>query len=307
MSIDIEVVRKEFNIKQIYKMSDSHTNEIYKIKIEHSDYFVLRVCKSKTYEEVYREVQLHKYLNLFGINCPQVKSFKNEYIFEIYDKTSGSRSIGIVLEHIDGKYPTTSKDMYKMGVLLGKLHTIPIPDFIKEPCGFNSLTIKNYEFPEEFYNYFNKLGLDMNSVVHNGKLKNFNSEKGLCHGDFFRINSLIKHMDAYMLDLEGMGKGEYIYDLAMACFGLITPRTTQIELELLYNFLEGYNSQKTLQHDTINNLKHFVAVAAIKNAYWRYNYYQNNPYNRDISKGLWKKSLDTASSWINLTTKEALR
>ncbi|HFJ9434351.1 phosphotransferase [Bacillus thuringiensis] len=276
-----------------------NTNIIYKIFIDNvSQPLILRASKSKDYKKIQKEVQLHRYLNSVGIQCPkvlQINGKKQEY-FQI--NINEDVYPAIFLQYIEGSYPSNVVDFYQVGKMLGKLHSVPPPPFLmNENSGFNLTRFYTSIIPREIILYGYSVGLDFNKLINFVDKETSNLKSGLCHSDFFRINALISNHGCYMIDLESMGTDCLLFDLGMTCFGMITPRFTTINDIHLNSLLYGYekNRQLTLREKRV--LPYVIVLAALKVAIWRYNYSKNNPQHKEITSNLWKEAIMAAVNW----------
>lgn len=284
-----------------------HTNYIFRAKSNqaHLD-VVVRVNKNGDMQKIEKEIKWHEYLFKKNINCPKTINFNTNNLSIIKDLSQNIEYPYFYMEYIEGHHPKIISDYDKAGILLGTFHKLvsynKIPH-VKQRSGFNfnhiQLALKNNTIKE----YCLKIGLDLNAIE---KLVKFEKKFkiGLCHGDYYDVNCLISKDQAYLIDLENLGVDYLLYDLAMGCYGMFTPRNTNINLSNLKRFLQSYiNINPNIKPDIIY-LKISIICAAIKNSNWRYIYYRNHPNNTSIGPEMWKNSLHSALKWQELNFKD---
>jgi Ser/Thr protein kinase RdoA (MazF antagonist) len=286
-----------FEITKFERVIAGHTNLIYKLHLENSYPIIARITEVRSPRELEYEAKFHEFLNDNNINCPKLIGFG--YIHNLQSSRTGKEYPSILMEYIEGNHPDTLNDLFYAGRELAKLHQLAAPSFSNKSAGLNLDHLRSFQWPRVFVGHHPVSNIkvilkEVESVI-------YNLPKGICHGDFFRINTLVNDRQCYLLDFESMGEDSTVMDLGKALFGMVTPRTDYIDREMVNQFLEGYCEVKSLKLNEMNVLPMIAAVAGVQVAYWRYNYWRNNPNHYDINEDLWKDALKTSRAWLNFS------
>ena len=94
---------------------------------------------------------------------------------------------------------------------------------------------------------------------------------GIIHGDLYFDNSLF-HEDKLvtLIDFEQSGRGRFILDLGIALSGsCLNLDKTSLDEELLFAFLEGYQSKRSLLYIEKEYLRSAIAVGFFSISLWR--------------------------------------
>jgi homoserine kinase type II len=155
----------------------------------------------------------------------------------------------------------------QVGTALGKLHEIPVPDYLPDKHSYVEIT----------YPIFMEQEIDLNYKTWVEQRYRYIMEKipselpvGLVHGDIFFDNVLFE--DGYfkaILDFEDVSRIFKIYDLGMAVVGICTEETN-IDITKVRAFVEGYQEIRMLEEEEKDSLQLCIEWAAILTSMWRF-------------------------------------
>lgn len=279
------------------RLLTGHTNLIYKLYLEDSRIFISRISTSRPAKALEYEAKLHEFLTQSGIHCPRI--IGDMHVQMVVNEQTGKQYPSILMEFIDGEHPKSLNDLIIAGRELGRLHSLKAPTFAKRKAGFNLQKFKSLQLPNVFGQYLRPTLLEDIVFMVESNIKN--CDRSICHGDLFRINTLIHQHKIYFFDFESMGVDITLLDLGKALFGMITPHDTQIEPENARAFLKGYFESKVLPEQQVKILPYIAAMAGVQTAYWRYNYWIQNPNHHDINEHLWEDALTASVSWLHFS------
>ncbi len=155
----------------------------------------------------------------------------------------------------------------QVGTALGKLHEIPVPDYLPDKHSYVEIT----------YPIFMEQEIDLNYKTWVEQRYRYIMEKipsqlpvGLVHGDLFLDNVLFEDGNfKAILDFEDARRIYKIYDLGMAVVGICT-EDTNIVIEKVRAFVEGYQEIRLLEEKEKDSLLLCVEWAAILTSIWRF-------------------------------------
>ena len=154
-----------------------------------------------------------------------------------------------------------------MGKALGKLHEIPVPDYLPDKHSYVEIT----------YPIFIEQEIDLNYKTWVEQRYRYIMEKlpsqlpvGLVHGDMFCDNVLFEDGNfKAILDFEDARRIFKIYDLGMAVVGICTEETN-IVINKVRALVEGYQEIRLLEEKEKDNLQLCIEWAAILTSVWRF-------------------------------------
>ncbi|SFL00058.1 phosphotransferase enzyme family protein [Brevibacillus centrosporus] len=277
-----------FPINQITSLAGGRINYIYKFTVRGNKIpLVLRVARHSDIQSLQYEIRFHNELQRQGLDCPSVIPFPNgELIHFIRDAVTGKRFPCILLQFIDGNYPQKEEHMEVVGKSIALLHKVNVPDFARQRSGFNVDVLKQRDIPSDIANVLAK---DMKFYWEKIEEERKGLDIGLCHGDLFPQNTLIKGERLYFLDFENMGRDFVLLDLGMALFGMATQFSAEIDERKAYRLLEAYLQVNPLTDGHIRLLPVLVGLAGIKISLWRHQFWPE----------AWERSLIAANKWFS--------
>ncbi|ODP26036.1 hypothetical protein PTI45_04622 [Paenibacillus nuruki] len=305
-SMTIKFTKLDFESSYKVKLSSiewlqtGHTNHIYKLNLKDSRTLISRISVTRPLEALEYEAKFHEFLTENGVYCPKI--IGNKYVEMVFNEQTGNQFPSILMEFIEGQHPNSLNDLRIAGNELAKLHQLEIPSFSRECASFSLKIFKTLFLPDVFYDYITPNLLKNILWMVESDINEY--DVTICHGDLFRINTLMNDQKAYFIDFESTGKNNFLLDLGKALFGMVTPRVIDIDSKSAHSFLDGYIGRKPLSMYQIELLPFIAALAGIQVAYWRYNYWQKNPNHSDITEHLWKDALMTSLSWVQFSFKE---
>ncbi len=175
----------------------------------------------------------------------------------------------LVKKYLSGKviFDLNKKKLRQIGKRLGKLHRIPIPDFV----------LDHHYYEKPVFNSVFGAGIDpeFEKWLKN-RLYYFEAHlpktmpRGLIHGDVFADNVLFKkNRLKAIIDFEEACNYYMVYDLGMILIGLCS-KGTDLDLKRSGEVIKGYQKIRTLEKEEINNLQLFTEYAAVRTSNWRY-------------------------------------
>ena len=155
----------------------------------------------------------------------------------------------------------------QVGTALGKLHEIPVPDYLPD----------KHSYVEVTYPKFMEQEIDLNYKIWVKQRYRYIMEKipsqlpvGLVHGDIFFDNVLFEDGNfKAILDFEDARRIFKIYDLGMAVVGICTEETN-IVIKKVRAFVEGYQEIRMLEEEEKDSLQLCIEWAAILTSIWRF-------------------------------------
>lgn len=211
-----EIIKEK--IIKIEKMGNSYSSNVYLVTLE-NDKYIFKVIKTKEKKEV--ESNALKKLNNY-IDVP-----------EFIDCGTYNNTNYIIMKYIEGinykddeTSKLTSKDLKNIGILIKKLHSIPITyeednwiDYLIFRINLAYKSLNKFDFNDAIYN---KLINDLNNYIKT------NYNKTLVHMDF-RIGNLIFNDKLYLIDFESVKVGDPVFD-----FIKIKRLLTQKQFDILF-------------------------------------------------------------------------
>ncbi|MFF2912107.1 phosphotransferase enzyme family protein [Paenibacillus sp. NPDC057934] len=275
MHYDIEWERIEF-----IQLSDTIT---YKIETESTGHYLLRIHSDLlSKEQIQSELTLLQALHSGGdLTVPEgIASRDGSYVLDIEVAGDHRRPYYVTMmrwvegSHVEGDF--TDSLVYKMGVLMGRLHEAtvkfdPPADFTRPVWGADSFRSELAKL-EQHYSVFlseenwksyqaaaEKVCLQLERMPCNDR------NHGLIHGDLHSGNIVILEDEPYPIDFGRCGYGYYLYDMAGAMLGLWPKHR--------WMFIQGYEGVRKLEGDHVRELECFFIMVMIGN----YAHHASNP------------------------------
>ena len=241
---------KGIEVTNIERANNSFSSNVYIISSTKGKY-VFKILFNE--EKQKNESSYIKYLSN-KINIPKL-IFTGSYEDKFYNVVSFIE--GINYDDKDFK-KLTDEQIYKLGVLLGKLHSIKSLDqdtsswieYIhrsadKSLNNLNSIFDQN----EEVYKY-------INNEIH--KIEG-TYENVILHLDY-RIGNVIFNDSEYLIDFESMKSGDSAFDF-LKIYRLLNKKRFEI-------FVEGYKSVRNIDNNTLNKIEFYNIFDAYTALNW---------------------------------------
>lgn len=249
------------------------SNSNYKVTLEDDTNILLKISNDKTIEQLTNEQSILQVLE------------KYEFEYSIHPfKTISGKSIyqhnghyGVLFPFIDGLPPVVTKSScHQVGKALAGLHTLEIKkedlDSIRPHTlvGYGGMSVFEYcqseSAPEDFVESFN--------TIFPNKLQKIPYDifpVGIIHGDLYYDNSLFKDENIVcLIDFEQAGRGRFILDLGIAISGTcLNEKRDNVSMELMSEFLDGYQTQRKLLTIEKEYLKTAILVGFFSIGLWR--------------------------------------
>lgn len=256
-------------LKSFSSIEGGALNSSFYLKLEDNSKFVLTICENKSRTEMNQMTELLRELNSQDIPTTKVLLNKEGGAFgEIAQKYY------FLKEFIEGNNLTedTPKNILgEVGQFLGKLHNSSLGD----------LSMDNKHLGEEFVasildeipaGNFKEWLLEKKTFLDQNFPKT--SQKGLVHGDVFADNILVSknHLQG-VIDFELASIYPYTFDLGSALVGCCHENPERLE-ETLSELIKGYEKERKLEPQDIQDILYFAIYNATYLAGWRYREYE---------------------------------
>lgn len=291
--------RLPISICEIRELQGGRINALYRLFTEDREKsWVLRISLRGDIDALHQEALLHVALAAQGICCPHlVKNRDMDSVLIVRDRSDNKEYPALLMNFVNGSYPSTADDLRLTGTMLGRLHNMRPPAFLRKGSGFHFDTVKQQELPQAFYEQMPRskwVALLSRLEVDRGEYR-----VAVCHGDLFPNNVIIDGKSACFIDFENSGLDFALFDLGMALFGHVTGRGTEIDENKVHHFLTGYEAVRPLLKKEREHLYEVAAVAGIKISLWRY-----QRLSQALIPGMppdaWSESLEASMQWLNL-------
>ena len=226
--------------------------------------FIITIFETKTSEDVVKIVDLLKHLHSHDFTSNQVIASKSgSYLYDLRGKPI------ILRTFIDGEVNSKLSDtqLFLTGRLMGKLHTLPCPEFLPESFSYGIESFEKIE-GENSFDQFNEWLINKRTFCE--LLLKQKLPKNLIHGDVFTDNVIIDDKsNPVIIDFEEACNYYRVFDLGMASVGLCRSDRT-IDVSMLKHLLKGYALEIELQKNEKLSIASFIVYASAATAIWRF-------------------------------------
>jgi len=278
--------RYELEVSDFSIIEGGAANSSFFLKANENEY-VLTIADDKSVEDVFNLARLLDHLADYRFPSSRVvPSKKGEKITIFQEKAVMVKKYirGTTIRHIpkDG--------LFSLGLILGRLHQIPAPDFIPQThsYGINHFDMAyGLHFDVEFEDNLAQMEDQIKSEMPRGL------PRGLIHADVFWDNVIFLDGEfKALIDFEDACKYFLVYDLASALFGTCV-EAGKLNLNNASQILNGYEQIRALEEDERRALKLSTVYAGVAISFWRYMKY--NVYNpSEKKKNLHRKTTEIA-------------
>ena len=235
--------------------------------------FVLTICEQKTIEEANQLASILTHLNRNNYKTSKVILNKKQQAISSYlDKPI------MVKGFLDGKVTENiSEDlMFLVGVELGKLHKVKIPEHIPNKTNYDKDQFEevNDYAPDSTFNVWLK-----NIKNYIEKNIDTNAPKALIHSDVFPSNVIISNDESNVtiMDFEEAAYYYRMFDVGMTIIGSCREKS-KINLNKLSALLKGYKTEVNMNSIEQQTLQAFTVYAGAAMTFWRHkNFHFTNP------------------------------
>lgn len=179
-----------------------------------------------------------------------------------------------VSKKLPGKHPSrpvSIQEGYLIGQALARFHSALDPNLLldsgflfvgRERLNENLRTSASYPLRKE-----------IQKLLESSKdILDASQPSGILHGDFHADNLLINGSTVAILDLQYVGKGQYIVDIGRSVADICSEQN-KLSVEKVKKFIEGYNSKRHLTKEEFGHLGKSIIFGAGCVAAWAW---QNN-------------------------------
>lgn len=283
MGVYSEIDLKEINeILKYYELGNAVSfkatitgisNSNFKVTLSNGKEVLLKVSNDKTLEQLENEQRILEVLENYNYlhSIHPFKTIKGKPIYH------HKNFFGVVFPFINGLPPKIDKfTIQQIGKALAELHSLEIhkEDLASirrhDLVGYGGLSIQDFvqseECPKDFKEAFDTVFPDGVSAIPYDIFP-----AGIIHGDLYFDNSLFHEGKLVtLIDFEQSGRGRFILDLGIAISGsCMNQDHSQIDLELVENFLKGYEQSRHLLAIEKEYLVVAVKVGFFSIALWR--------------------------------------
>ncbi|GIN71903.1 homoserine kinase [Bacillus sp. J14TS2] len=256
---------------QFIQLSDTIT---YKIGTSSKENFLLRIHSDKLdKEEIQSELTLLNVLNKSDdLTVPEgLMSRDGFYILEVDTDAGYLRPCVTIMRWVEGEHAKeefTDSCIYKMGVLMGRLHEVaasfsPPPGFVRPIWGADSFRLEMAKLERHYTRFLSEKSWGMYQSAAKKVLSELavipknDDNYGLIHADLHTGNLVFKDGYPYPIDFGRCGYGYYLYDIAGTLLELM-PKNRQM-------FIQGYESVRKLEINYVRYLECFFIMFMIEN------------------------------------------
>ena len=254
--------RYELNVTSYEPIEQGVANSNYLLNTNHGK-FILTVFEIEPIR-VARISNVLLLLEKHEFPAPRIKKMANGEVLTKYHEKSV-----LVKPFITGCVEADIDDekAKQVGTALGKLHEIPVPDYLSE----------KHPYMEKTYPKIMEQEIDRNYKTWVEQRYRYIIEKlpsqlpvGLVHGDIFYDNVLFEDENfKAILDFEEVSKIYKVFDLGMAVVGVCT-KGTNIIINKVRALVEGYQEIRLLEEIEKDSLQLCIEWAAILTSIWRF-------------------------------------
>lgn len=260
------------NVNSYSPLSGGSENSNYLVTSEQGKY-VLTICEQKSIDEANQLAEILTHLNTHNFKTSKViLNTKQQAISSYHGKPI------MVKEFLDGKVTEDISEtlMYLLGVELGKLHKVKVPEHIQQKTCYD----------KEQFGEVNNYAPDSAFNIWLSNIKNYiekhideNAPKALIHSDIFPSNVIISNDESYVtiMDFEEAAHYYRMFDVGMTLIGSCREQN-EINLGKLRALLKGYKTEINLTAIEKQTLQYFTIYAGAAMTFWRHkNFHYTNP------------------------------
>ncbi|WP_010529807.1 phosphotransferase enzyme family protein [Lentibacillus jeotgali] len=250
----------------------SGKNDTYLLTDQNEAKYIFRLYRAghRDKEAILFELDAVNYLHTQGFRASYpIKKPDDDYLTEIA-APEGLR-YGVLFNYSEGERPQINeKHSGLIGAALGELHERTLGFLSSHDRGFELDTSHLLDEPAAVISpvierYLGGQSVTiLHTVVENTKadLKEYNLEKGFCHGNFYNHNMHIHDGKIDVFDFDDCAVGYRAYDIAVSWWDLKN-NYKNLEEEYWNAFLKGYLTEKHLAADDVRSLPLFITARRI--------------------------------------------
>ena len=215
---------------------------------------------------------------------------------------------GVIFPFVEGETPQISPHTCKeLGSALAKLHLYQSYHQVRpySSVGQDYRFITSYMLQSHNHEYFTKQSRFLLDSYDWSAFENSGLPQGFIHGDLYYDNTLFKKGELqYVLDFEQAGIGSLIFDIGISISGSCLDEHKEIDLDLILNFLHGYEHIRPLEPIEKENLFAAIVLGLISISLWRIIRFNQKQITADRQES-YKELLDRALAFQKLTSSKA--
>jgi homoserine kinase type II len=269
-------------VKDYSEIEGGAANSSFFLKANGNEY-VLTIADDKPVEDVFNLASLLEHTADFGFPTSRlIRSEKGKKLTLFQEKAVMLKKYipGTTIRHVP------EEGLFSLGMILGHLHQIPVPDYIPQTHPYGASYFDNaygLDFDAEFEDNLAQMEEQIKSEMPS------RLPRGLIHADVFWDNVLFLNGDLQaLIDFEDACNYFFVYDLASALFGTCI-EAGKLNLDRASHIIKGYEQVRVMEENERRVLKLSTVYAGVAISYWRYLKY--NVYNPSPGrKNLYKKT-----------------
>jgi Ser/Thr protein kinase RdoA (MazF antagonist) len=285
----LQAVLERYKLGQVQtQLLGSLWNHVYRVEAHNSQLYSLRLC-NPVIQEIH-DVEDELIWLEFVANHQQVRvprPVRNQQDSLVTTITTGKgKRLGCLFEWVEGepaRKNLTSRVMEQIGQAVGALHEIarefgnPLQhkDFRTNYRYDSSLAASHRDWIEE---YEAEIGTDKAKLLYTAvawlieeltRIEEAGSNFGFIHADLHFGNFLVQDGEVSVIDFDQLGRGHYLYDLAVLMVELDYELTKSTDC--WEKFLGGYQQVAALPFEKESELHPFIVAVNLAFLDWVYN------------------------------------
>jgi len=286
----------------IEKLKGGLTNHNYRLRMANSESYFLKIFRKTEITRIIGISALIKGITDFHFPTPELIICKNgEYYWQ-----DGIQS-AIITRFIEGEYPRkNTTNLYKIGVILGMLHQIPVKAKLVEGYSLQysrqkTILEQNSQIlSPDLLEFLNIADPILQTIPKTG------FPESIIHGDVFLDNLLINEFgDIFFIDFEGGCIDKSIFDLARAFIGCAIENKS-LNLNYILAMVTGYNISRKLSPLEHDFLFEYIVYAGTISSLWRFIEFNIMRTNENKSH-LYKELLEPTLRFVQTGKKSFLK
>jgi len=271
------------------------TNYNYRVTMTSGRQYFLKIFRNADFARVQGIAELIRMIGKWRFPTPElIRCNTGQYYW------LGENQAAILTDYIEGSYPEkNTANLYKIGVLLGVLHQVPVEGKLLHGYSLNyekqlaDIQRSKQSLPPDLENFLGVIDPVIRGIPPGG------FSESIIHGDIFTDNLLLTDLDdIFFIDFEGGCVDKSIFDLSRAVIGCAIDRD-EIRPELTLALLKGYDESRKLSPLERAYLFENILYAGTVSTLWRFIEFQiKRP--EENKPGLYRKLMNPTLRFAQL-------